>query len=158
MSPHPFHKPRRIDFLPEVSEDCRSESALQIESCFGPHVGSYHNKVFKRFMYATKLPIVLFFDNDKVDCPVEAGKCHYILDSSFTWEQLITEHPVAFCIGCTDNVKMGHWTKPQLIKYFLERQFSIIDESAASSVGSFIARNQLFIERFEERCRIAPKE
>jgi hypothetical protein len=152
-----IHKPRRIDFVPEVSEDCRSESALQIESCFGPHVGSYHNKVFKRFMYATRLPIVLFFDSEKVDCPVEAGKCHYILDSSFTWDQFVTAYPVAFCIGCTNNAKTGHWTKRQLIKYFQEQKFSIIDESAASSVGSFIARNQPFIDQFEDRCRIAPK-
>ena len=90
-----------------VPEHRRRELRSQIEACFGPHVGSYHNKVFKRFMYATELLIVLFFDSAKIDRPVVAGRCHYILDSCFEWEKFLNSHPVAFCIGCGETSEPG---------------------------------------------------
>ncbi|HEX7677873.1 MAG TPA: DUF4062 domain-containing protein, partial [Thermoanaerobaculia bacterium] len=72
----------------------------QLRQCFGLHVGSYHNRVFKRFMYSTRLPIVIFMTSDKINVTIEVGKCHFILDRDYPWDQFATEHPVAFCIGC----------------------------------------------------------
>jgi hypothetical protein len=153
-----LNKPRKINFHPDVSAERRAVVGAQIEACFGPHVGSYHNKVFKRFMYATGLPLVLFFDGEKIDSEVEAGKCHYILDKHFTWEHFLSTHPVAFCIGCGEPQEAGETSKAELTSYFRNRGFAIIDESGGSSVGSFIARNTAFIEQFEVRCKMLSRQ
>src|SRR5205085_12023301 len=75
MSPSPILK-----FSADISVAQRKELQSQLSNCFGPHVGSYYNKIFKRFMYATRLPLVIFITADKIDCTIEVGKCHFILD------------------------------------------------------------------------------
>src|ERR1039457_1375830 len=63
-------------------------SGLQLESntkafnCLGPHVGSPGNKIFKRFMYATPHPVMLFMTSAKIDCPVKPEHCHFILEQA----------------------------------------------------------------------------
>jgi hypothetical protein len=152
-----IQEPRDIRFGPEIIDSRKEELRQQILSCFGPHVGSYHNKIFKRFMYATKLPLVLFIDGEKVDCAVEVGKCHYILDESLTWDSFITNHPVAFCIGCREESATEVKSKKVIMSYFSDHGFKIIEENSTSAIESFIARNDAFIEQFEKRCSFTPK-
>jgi hypothetical protein len=116
----------------------------QLKTCRGPHVGSYHNKVFKRFMYATGIPIVIFIEAAKIDCEIVVGKCHFILDRDFTWETFCNNHPVAFCVGCT------HVERQPLEQMFLDLGFSISDGCFPGAVTAFVARNAEFIKRFEE--------
>jgi hypothetical protein len=119
----------------------------QLRQCFGPHVGSYHNKVFKRFMYATGLPLVIFMTADKINTAVDVGKCHFILDHSYPWEQFSREHPVAFCIGCDTAEKDAY------IKIFADLGFHIASQNKAASFSAFVARNDAFVQSFEAAVR-----
>jgi hypothetical protein len=136
--PHPVFEDKS---LPQHRMDALRE---QLRHCFGPHVGSYHNKIFKRFMYATGLPLVLFITSDKINAPIDVGRCHFILDHEYTWAQFIAEHPLAICIG-TDSADKGRY-----LEMFDELGFHIIDQNNASSVSAFIARNDAFVEKFEK--------
>src|SRR3974377_2399568 len=89
----------KLKFPDGVIDSRKEELADQLSRCYGPHVGSYRNKVFKRFMYATKLPMMIFVSDDKIDCEIEVGKCHFILDSELTWSSFYREYPLAFCVG-----------------------------------------------------------
>ena len=133
----------KLKFPENICDEKRKELELQLSKCLGPHVGSYHNKIFKRFMYATKLPIVIFLTADKIDSEIEVGKCHFILDSTFTWEQFCHEHPVAFCVGCPGS---------QLDKYvalFRDLGFDVKHGPPFTAITSFIARNKAFKQQFE---------
>ncbi|MBF0181762.1 MAG: DUF4062 domain-containing protein [Magnetococcales bacterium] len=71
----------------------------QIKKLKGFHVGNYFNMLFKRFMYKTKCPIVICIHAEKIDAPIEKGKCHFIFDNEYTWENFYKNYPLAFCIG-----------------------------------------------------------
>jgi Domain of unknown function (DUF4062) len=133
----------QLKFPEDISSAKHKELEAQLACCFGPHVGSYHNTIFKRFMYATKLPLVIFLTADKIDCEIEVGKCHFILDSTFTWQQFCREHPVAFCVGC------GSCDMDRYIDMFRQLGFEIKRGQAFRAITSFIARNAAFIDQFE---------
>jgi hypothetical protein len=136
----PEHK---LKFLEDISPAEKKQLEEQLSGCFGPHVGSYHNTIFKRFMYATKLPVMIFLTADKIDCEIEVGKCHFILDSTFTWEQFCRDHPVAFCVGCRgDQI-------PQYAELFRNLGFDLKLGHAYNKITCFIARNKSFINQFE---------
>ena len=127
----------------DLSEAKMQDLQAQISKCYGPEENSYHNKVFKRFMYKTGLPILIFLTGEKIDCPIRAGKSHFTLDSEFTWEQFYKHHPLAFCVGCTDEER-------KYAEVFRSLGFEVIEENSASQFSSFIARNAAFIEQFEQ--------
>ena len=132
-------KDHNLKFEPNLGDAQKAEMKQQIAKCFGPHVGSYHNKVFKRFMYVTAIPIVIFITSDKIDCQIDMGKCHFVLDSEFGWEQFYRDHPVAFAVRCdTDSIELYS-------NRFVDLGFDILRENSTSPVGSFIARNKAFI-------------
>ncbi len=127
---------------------------LKISNCVGPHVGSPRNKVFKRFMYDTKLPLMLFMTANKINSPVDIERCHFILDQreneNITWKTFLKDYPIAFCVGCEnkqDQIKM-------IINKFEELQLKIIRPEHKTLHTAFIARNQKFIEVFEEGMNI----
>ena len=136
------HDLKMNDDLDPVSKNILRE---KLKKCFGPHVGSYRNKVFKRYMYATKLPILIFITGDKIDCEIDVGKCHFILDSEFTWEDFYKNHPVAFCVGCTQEKQTMY------AELFRKLGFDIWYGPDASPVTALIARNNVFIETFEKQ-------
>lgn len=114
-----------------------------LSKCFGPHIGSYRNKIFKRFLYETKIPIMIFITDDKIDCEIEVGKCHFVLDNDLSWEHFCKNHPVAFCVG-TSNDKKDYY-----IEKFRELGFEVLPGHDFSPTTAFIARNAQFIEQFE---------
>lgn len=121
-----------------------------VRKCFGPHVGSYHNKLFKRYMYNTGLPLMLFITEDKIDLEIIVGRCHFILDqtqkddSDLTWEAFYKNYPVAFCVGCNgDSMK-------EKIAMFSNLGFDVI-AGPQFGVSAFIARNEHFIKNFESK-------
>lgn len=133
----------QLKFPEDISSAKRKELEAQLAGCFGPHVGSYHNTIFKRFMYATKIPLVIFLTADKIDCEIEVGKCHFILDSKFTWQQFCQEYPVAFCVGC------GGCDMDRYIDMFQKLGFEIKRGQIFRATTSFIARNAAFMNQFE---------
>ena len=133
-----------LKFDPKLEKDEIKLLTDQLKYCKGPHVGSYHNKVFKRFMYETGLPLVIFITGDKIDCEIEVGHCHFILDSEFTWEEFYTEYPLAFCIGCSNK------NKSKYIQMFKNLNFNIIDENSGYPITAFIAQNDAFNNKLDE--------
>ncbi|RPH60718.1 MAG: hypothetical protein EHM89_08425 [Acidobacteria bacterium] len=136
----PHHQPM---FSIDVDEETRQRSQRLLAGCFGPHVGSYHNKVFKRFMYATRFPMVLFISSEKIDCPIHLDRCHFILDSELPWDEFRRTHPLAICVGCLDT-ELDH-----LEWLFGDAGFEVIDAGNPARFTAFIARNRAFIEQFE---------
>jgi hypothetical protein len=121
------------------------EVRRQIAQCFGPHVGSYRNKLFKRSLYETQLPIVIFLTSAKIDCEIEVGRCHFILDRQFSWQRFYREYPLAFCVGSTVGVMDTH------IETFTKLGFDVITGARYPIHTAFIARNRSFIAEFEEK-------
>jgi len=120
-----------------------------IANCLGPHVGSLRNRLFKRYMYATGLPLVIFMTSDKIDCPVDPERCHFILDQEgeqgLSWARFIRDHPVAFCVGC-DN-------RPEDVdlaaRRFTDLGLRVIAAPHRTYQTAFVARNEAFISQFE---------
>ncbi len=91
----------------------------------GPHVGTYHNKLVKRAMLESKVPLVLFLDSQKIlphgtKSKFNPGKCHHVCDMHLSWEMVTSTQPIAMCFGA-DNLdelekveaevdKHGKWT------------------------------------------------
>lgn len=139
----------KLVFDRELDPQTRENKRQQLEDCRGPHVGSYHNKVFKRFMYKTGIPIIIFLTGDKIDCKIEVGKCHFILDRELSWEQFCRDHAVAFCVGCTQSDERKH------ADAFRALGFHILEGTGARPTLAFIARNQQFINTFESQTPMA---
>lgn len=138
------HKIRfKTDDEERLTDKEKEEMREQIKKCFGPHVGSYHNKVFKRFMYTTEIPLMIFITGDKIDCEIVVGKCHFILDTLFTWDQFYKDYPLAFCVGCTWSERLKY------IDMFSNLGFELYKEPPFSAVTAFIVRNKKFIANFE---------
>src|SRR5262249_19531278 len=133
-------------------ESARADQAQVLMHCRGPHVGSYRNKVFKRYMYATEIPLIIFVTEDKIDCPIEVGKCHFVLDRELTWTDFIERHPVAFIVGCSQK------RKTELVGKFRTLGLEITGGTGYSSTTAFAARNKAFIEKFEIPTKIRPHE
>lgn len=125
-----------------------------IALCLGPHVGSPRNKVFKRFMYGTKLPVMLFLTASKIDSPVDPERCHFILDQAadgdLRWETFKDEYPLAFCIGCKNEL-----AEIDRIKGHLKRLgFACLSTSHKTPYTAVIARNRYFIDQLESGMNI----
>ncbi len=134
-----------LRFQESLSQAQRARLRDQLSTLRGPHVGSYHNKIFKRFMYKTEIPLVLFLTSDKIDCPIDVGRCHFILGDEQPWNRFVEEHPVAFCVGCSQDEADG------LASLFDDLGFDIVHGQKFSSPTAFIARNRKFLEMFEKR-------
>lgn len=145
-------EPHQINFTDDT--ECaltateREQVTGEISECYGPHVGSYHNKVFKRFMYQTKLPLMIFITGDKIDSTIRAGICHFICDSDYTWETFYKRHPLAFCVGVLQE-KASTYTD-----MFRNLGFEIHKGRNYSPVTAFIARNRAFINGLEDNLRL----
>lgn len=129
----------------QLSNQCSTNPAnADIRCCMGPHVGSFKNKLFKRFMYGTGLPLMIFMTADKIDNVIEAGRCHFVLDEEFTWDSFRQDIPVAFCVGCMS------FEVRKCADRFREHQFDVIENANRGTYTAFIARNKRFIEEFEK--------
>lgn len=116
-----------------------SESIIQqIKECRGFHVGSYSNKIFKRYMYQTNNPLIIFVDDDKINCSVKPGVCHFVFDKYNTWENFINNYPLAFFIGCKkSNMEM-------IYKTFEDLNFKLDNYSEVDEISAVYAKNNKF--------------
>ena len=86
-----------------------------LQDCRGFHGGSYQNRLFKRCMYAAKIPAFFFMHDDKVDCPVRPEVCHFLCDSEYRWADFIEHYPSSIWIACASDTlnkvqdKIGQW-------------------------------------------------
>jgi hypothetical protein len=115
-----------------------------VEQCYGFHVGSIHNKLFKRALYATGLPVVITIDYHKVDHNIDVGRCHFVFDQQFTWDDFSKRHPLAFCIG-GPTVRIE-----QIAQHLFGLGFDIERSPAAWAPTAVLATNPPFRMRFPE--------
>jgi hypothetical protein len=135
----------KIAFLEGIDAEHKELLNIQIGKCFGPHINSYHNKIFKRFLYETSIPIMIFLTENKIDCEITAGETHFVLDSQFTWEYFHKTLPVAFGVGCTLS------SKNKLVEKFKALGFHITEGHSSAPCTSFFARNDVFVREFEDK-------
>lgn len=119
---------------------------LSVENCYGPHVGSYNNKVFKRYLYETKLPLLLVVDGLKIDSPIDIRKCHFIFDDQLTWSNVLSDYPLALCIGC----KTEELDRLEALLKEKMTGFEVITTQKAKPYSALIARNSAFKKEFTE--------
>ena len=129
-------------FDANLPDGIKKEYEEKIKKCKGPHVGSYHNMVYKRFLYELNLPVMFFITGDKIDSKIRAGTCHFVFDSEFTWKDFYQNHPIAFCVGCNiENKKVA-------INYFRDLGFEIVALDCCKEKESFIAQSSKIYYRF----------
>lgn len=117
----------------------------ELARCRGPHVGSFRNKVFKRYLYQTGIPLVLVLDEDKIDCPIDVTKCHFVFDDVERWEKVLASAPLALCIGCsTANLRQLE----KRIREHLPTLDRITTTQESKEYSALIATNREFATRF----------
>ena len=87
----------------EMAIPSNHEIYNQLNKCRGFHVGSYENHLFKRSYYLTKNPTIVFVHDEKIDCKIVVGKCHFLCDSEFQWGNFITEYPLSIWAVCNED-------------------------------------------------------
>lgn len=80
-----------------------TELQKRIERCYGFHVGSFKNLVFKRYLYSTKAPILMTATRSMLDMPIDPTRCHFLFNDTYTWQSFYANHPLAFLVGCKDS-------------------------------------------------------
>lgn len=113
-------------------------------NCIGLHVGSYYNKIFKLFLYTTDLPSIICLHEDKIDSQIKVGHCHFLFESPDDWNRFLQEKPLAFSVGC--NI-----ANLDTLSARFEKIGFIIDKcNNMQNTTAFIAKNQLFVDKFEK--------
>jgi hypothetical protein len=55
--------------------------------------------LFKRAIFASGSPVVLFLNAEKLGDPFRIGRCYSVFDSNEAWSYVIQKCPMAICIG-----------------------------------------------------------
>jgi hypothetical protein len=157
-SKHWDHVNKKVDESAElIPVEYRKMIDESLRGCMGPHCGSYHNKVFKRFLYATKKPLMIFMTGDKIDVEILINRCHFMLDGNMspsdnpnkydlTWDEFKKDQPLAFCVGCAIE-KID-----KFVDIFKNEKFYVERGPNTTARTAFIAKNQLFIDEFDAIC------
>lgn len=70
----------------------------------GPHIGSHENMLFKRAVYDTGQPTVIFLHWEKIQLKrFRPGTCYPVFLADFDWATFVSSRPVAICIGYRTN-------------------------------------------------------
>ena len=87
----------------------------------GFHVGSYYNKLFKRSLYGTGQPTIVFIHDDKINCRIDVRRCQFVCDTPDEWRAMMETYPLSIWIACTgdnyqtvitnleQNLDVGEW-------------------------------------------------
>ena len=51
-------------------------------------------------MFLTEIPAFIFLHDEKIDCPIRVGVCHFLCDRGYTWEHFIASYPLSFWVAC----------------------------------------------------------
>ncbi len=71
----------------------------QVAGFRGPHVGSHPNMLFKRAIFTSGCPVVLFLGAEKLGNPFQQGKCYPVFGPEQSWANAIRRYPIAVCVG-----------------------------------------------------------
>ncbi len=118
-------------------------SGLDIEH--GPHVGSYPNAIFKNGLFAAKVPMVMFLDENKtLRKPFDKKTCYRIFDKKEEWAAAINETPFAIAIGCS-GANVAEEVRSKLKLWPFDEITIHPDDSGRYAVYAF---SKLFLSRF----------
>jgi len=139
--------------MPSLLLGTASGLELREDSPFpGPHVGSYHNKLFKRAMLKSPHPLILFLDAGKISPLSDEGafvfnKCHPVCDDAAMWKELCAKIPLAFCLGASDDTTLGEVAK-------LFERIGFCDHGSCKAVDDYkvaLFQNEAFGDRLGKR-------
>jgi hypothetical protein len=65
----------------------------------GPHVGTHPNFLFKRALFTTGQPVVIFLNAEKLGDPFKAGICYPIFGPDLPLNEALEKYPLAVCVG-----------------------------------------------------------
>ncbi len=71
----------------------------------GPHVGSHPNMLFKRSLFTSGRPTVIFLAAEKLDDPFVVGHYYPIFGPDQPLDEALHEFPLAICIGYDQDMK-----------------------------------------------------
>jgi hypothetical protein len=71
----------------------------RIHHFHGPHIKSHPNMLFKRALYTSGKPVVIFMNADKFYDPFKIGVSYPVFGPDLPFNEAINEYPLAFCIG-----------------------------------------------------------
>jgi hypothetical protein len=122
----------------------------------GPHVGSHPNMLFKRAVFSTGCPVVIFLSADKLGDPFEEGVCYPIFDPGLPLENALHNYPLALCVGydrlmrsptrrmLNKEVRENRNNPSNIIDILTKLNFNVIYEEIKGDTGAIIAGNSLF--------------
>jgi hypothetical protein len=70
----------------------------------GPHVGSHPNMLFKRSLFTSGLPVVIFLTAEKLGDPFEIGCCYPVFGPDLPLREALEKYPIALCVGYDSDV------------------------------------------------------
>jgi len=118
-------------------------SADPPETPSGPHVGSYHNMLFKRALLESGAPIIIFADADKLPRPFRPSRCFHVCDDDFSWQYACHTVPLAIVAAFRSEGEASQ-TIPHLEQLGLDQ----LECSREKEVPwSMMASNRLFQDR-----------
>jgi len=121
--------------------------------CRGFHVGSYENHLFKRCLYLTKAREIIFIHDEKIDCPVEVGKCHFVFDQHESWRDATVKHPISIWTACEQSSYKR--TRENLKNALTEGEWKLDVYSESSEYPIIIGHNKPFREH-SDRIDVKP--
>ncbi|MGH9854970.1 MAG: hypothetical protein ACREBD_34500, partial [Blastocatellia bacterium] len=65
----------------------------------GPHVGSHPNMLFKRSIFTSGSPVVLFISAEKLGDPFRQDICYSVFGPDEPWKDAVSKYPMAICVG-----------------------------------------------------------
>ena len=122
----------------------------------GPHVGSHPNMLFKRALFTTKHPLVIFLNASKLGDPFEVNKCYPIFGPDAQLDDALEKNPLAMCIGYDKTLQSPtrraiepdirkRRNDPDNIKEILSSLgFSVLYAQTGDDTGVIIAGNLAF--------------
>ena len=65
----------------------------------GPHIGSHSNMLFKRALFTTGRPVVIFMNAEKLGDPFKEGECYPVFGPDLPLKTALDNYPLALCVG-----------------------------------------------------------
>jgi hypothetical protein len=124
----------------------------------GPHVGSHPNMLFKRALFTTGRPVVIFLNAEKLGDPFEVGKCYPIFGPDEPLGKALEKYALALCVGYDQTMQSPTRRKlvaevrkkrndPNNIREILaDLNFNVIYAETVGDTGAIIAGNLPFQE------------
>jgi len=122
----------------------------------GPHVGSHPNMLFKRSVFTTRRPVVIFLSADKLGDPFTKGICYPIFVPGLPLEKALQDYPLALCVGYDKlmrsptrrildrEVRENRNNPSNIIDILAKLNFNVIYGEEKGDTGAIIAGNSAF--------------